>query len=128
MDISIFLAKLLGWYLVITSLLMLLRPQAIQAFIKDYTTQPALMFFVALITLIFGLLLVLSHNHWVMAWPVIVTLLAWLTLIAGIVRLFAPDFHIKMIRKCIKKPIHLSSAALIYLLVGAYLLYRAHFI
>ena len=37
-----------------------------------------------------GLVVVRAHNVWTMRWPVVVTLVGWLALIAGSYRLFAP--------------------------------------
>lgn len=128
MDITIFLAKILGWYLIITSLFTLSRPDTVKGFIKDYAAQPALRFFVATFTLILGLILVMLHNYWVMAWPVIITILAWLTLLAGIVRIFAPEFHIRMLKQWSKRRYYFIGLAIIYLLVGLYLLSKAHFV
>ena len=85
MGSSIFLAQVIGWYFVIISLFLLGRRQAMKSLVGDILADRALMFFIALITLILGLLLVVSHNLWVMGWPVIITLVAWLVLISGIV-------------------------------------------
>ena len=38
-----------------------------------------------------GLAVVLTHNVWVADWPVLITILGWLTAIAGAFRLLAPQ-------------------------------------
>ncbi|MBY0544382.1 MAG: hypothetical protein K2Q14_02415 [Gammaproteobacteria bacterium] len=52
------------------------------------THNKGLYVFGAIITVILGIILVLSHNTWVPNWTVLVTIFCWITLIAGILRLF----------------------------------------
>ncbi|MCC5014783.1 MULTISPECIES: hypothetical protein [Legionella] len=128
MDLTLFLARVIGWYFVIISLYMLFCQQALKAIIVDILGQRALMFFIALLTVVLGLLLVISHNVWVMGWPVIITLIAWLVLVGGVFRLINPDLLTKVAQWWLRNPAYLVIAAIIYLLIGLYLLYRAYFI
>lgn len=128
MDLTLFLARVIGWYFVIISLYMLCCQQALKAIITDILGQRALMFFIALLTVILGLLLVISHNVWVMGWPVIITLIAWLVLIGGVYRLINPDLLTKVAQWWLRNPAYLIIAAIFYLIIGLYLLYRAYFI
>lgn len=43
-------------------------------------------------TLLFvaGLSIVRVHNHWTSSWPVLVTLMGWLFLLGGLIRMIAP--------------------------------------
>ena len=125
MALSIFLAKVIGGYLVIFSLYMLFRQDMMRALIKDILSQRALLFFMALLTLIVGLLLVASHNIWVMAWPVIITVFAWLTLVGGILRLGFPDQISKVGSVWLKNPSYLRTAAVVFLILGLFMLYKA---
>lgn len=95
MDISIFLAKVLGWYFFIMALIIFIRPQVLKTAVAEILTQRSLLFFMGLITLIVGILLVVSHNIWVSAWPVVITIFGWLILIGGISRLAFPEFSIR---------------------------------
>ncbi|KTC77892.1 hypothetical protein [Legionella brunensis] len=127
MDITIFLAKVIGWYFVIVSLCVLCRQDAAKSMLGDILGQRALMFFIAIVTLILGLMLVVSHNVWVMGWPVIITIIAWLVLIAGILRLVAPEAALRVGQWWLRNPHAFLIATVIYLLIGAYLLYKAYF-
>lgn len=126
MELTIFLAKLIGWYFVILGLFLVVRRQTLKTAITDLISDSALMMLIASVTLILGLLLVLSHNVWVMGWPVIVTIIAWLVLLGGLLRLFAPEVGIKIAKGWLKNPTYVIVAALIYILVGLYLLFRAY--
>mgnify|MGYP000184383043 CR=1 FL=1 len=127
MGTTLFLAKVIGWYFVITSLFLLFRQQTMKTLMAEVLTDRALMFFIAIMTLILGLLLVISHNAWVMGWPVIVTIVAWLTLIGGILRLMVPELGVKVGRWWLKNLTYLYTLAVLLLVVGLYLLYRAYF-
>ncbi|KTD56427.1 hypothetical protein [Legionella shakespearei] len=124
--ITNFLAIVIGWYLVITSLYLLLRYEQAKAAMTEVMEQRGLLFILAIITLILGLMMVTVHNVWVLAWPVIITLIAWLTLIGGIVRLFCPDTAIRMGNAFLNDPVKMKIAALIFLIIGLFLLFEVY--
>jgi hypothetical protein len=70
-----------------------------------------------------GLAVVLSHNVWVQDWRVIVTLLGWLALISGGVRVFAPERAIKFGKKALARKEYTTGAAAIWVVIGAVLCY-----
>lgn len=123
---TIFLATVIGWYLVIVGLFLLVRRQTLQGVMADFISQRSLVFLLAIITLILGLLMVVSHNIWVMGWPVIITILSWLVLIGALIRLFFPDCAIKMGENALKHPNRLIISGIIMLLIGLYLLYMVY--
>lgn len=127
MEITIFLAQVIGWYLVIVSLFVLFRQDQLRGVMGDILAQRALLFFIAIVTVILGLLLVISHNVWVLGWPVIVTVIGWLVLISGLLRLVIPEALVRMGQWWLANPTYLLIAAVIYLVIGVYLLYRAYF-
>ncbi|KTD33631.1 hypothetical protein [Legionella israelensis] len=127
MLMSIFLAKVIGWYCVIVGLFVLFRQREMLTIMSDVLNQRALLFFIALVTLILGLLMVISHNIWVMAWPVIITIIAWIVLIGGIIRLLiTPALAYKIGNWWLKRPHYLTIAALIYIILGLYLLLKGY--
>lgn len=127
MGTTIFLAKIIGWYLVITSVFLLVRQKDMKTAMSEVMADRGLIFFIGIVTLIFGLLLVLSHNVWVMGWPVIVTIFAWLTLIGGILRLMVPELGIKVGRFWLENLRYLYTLTAVLLIIGLYLLYKAYF-
>lgn len=127
MEISIFLAKIIGWYFIIMSLFTLIKPQFVKTLMSDILTRNSLLFFTAIVTLILGIILVVSHNIWIWGWPVIITLISWLVLISGITRLFFPDTVKKTWQCWIHHPNYLMIATVISLLIGIYLIYIAYF-
>ncbi|XSG83461.1 MAG: hypothetical protein ACPW61_06695 [Methyloligella sp. ZOD6] len=90
MDTSIFIAKLLGPAMLVLGIAFLVNRSAYRAMAKEFLASPALVFIAGLTALALGLPLVVTHNVWVWGWPVAITIIGWLSLVAGIVRLVMP--------------------------------------
>lgn len=124
---TIFLATVMGWFLVIVSLFILIKFEQVQLILTNVLSQRGLFFVVAIFTLILGLLMVVSHNLWVMGWPVVVTILSWLVLISGLIRLFCFDYMYKMANLFLAHPHNMRIASIIFLVVGLFLLYHVYY-
>ena len=92
MSISIFLARTLGLYLLIASLALMINFRYLQMLAAELVKNRLSMLFLSVVTLIVGILLINAHNIWVMDWRVIITIIAWLTFIKGLVRFYFPDY------------------------------------
>lgn len=124
-----FLATVIGWYMVLFGLLVLVRTDYVKSAAAEILAQRGLFFLLAVISMILGLLMVTSHNVWVMGWPVAVTIICWLVFISGVLRLFLPDVQ-KMGKLFLHDPMRLKITAVVFLIYGGYLLfhvYRMHF-
>ncbi len=91
MSMSIFLAKFFGLYLGIMVVSLFTRRQQLITTARQMVNQPALMLLAGVITLMLGIVLVISHNLWVMDWPALVTLLCWLVFLKGLALLLMPE-------------------------------------
>lgn len=123
-----FLATVLGWYLVIMGLFVLFRRDVLISATNDLVAQPGAFLIIAFITLIVGLLMVISHNFWLIGWPVVITILAWMTVISGLIRLFYPEFALRMWNKIIEKPEILTISGIVMLLIGLFFLFKIYFL
>lgn len=123
MDISIFLAKALGLYLVIISISMLLNISRFTSILNKIIDNPPVLLFSGVIALIFGILLVLSHNIWQADWRVVITLIAWLSLIKGIIRVAFPQLSFGIIRYFIQSKLAYYLSVLVTLFLGIFLCY-----
>ena len=122
MDMSFFLAQALGIYMVIIGLAVLTRSRYIQPAVKEIILNSGMFFLFAIITLIMGIVLVLVHNIWIPAWPVIITIISWLIFISGIISLFfAQQIQPRALRMVQHPKFHLHG--LIPLILGLILLY-----
>jgi len=87
MQTSIYLAQLIGPVMAIMGLYILVFPTRLQEVAREFLASAALMFLAGVMALILGIAIVLSHNIWVMGWPVIITIFGWVAIPAGLLRL-----------------------------------------
>src|SRR5258708_25168957 len=91
MQTSIFLAKLLGPILLIAGIAMLVNRKGLDALAHELLRSSLLLFLLGLIDFSIGLAIVLNHNVWIADWRVLITLLGWLLIVRGAVRVLIPD-------------------------------------
>ena len=99
MATSIFLARLIGPVMALVGVSVLANEAAFRKLAQEFLRSPALIFLSGMILMPAGLAVVLSHNVWVANWTVIITLLGWIAVISGAVRVFAPDRATKLGKK-----------------------------
>lgn len=127
MEVSIVLAKIIGLYLFLICFIMLLNPKHFHEFLSSFANNPALITFSGIIALLFGIVILSVHSIWVLQWPIVITILGWLSLIKGVIQLAFPQLVSKMVRYINKKPLSYFSIAIIGILIGAYLIYHGLF-
>jgi hypothetical protein len=122
MEISIFLAKVIGFVSTISAVAVLVRYKKSLALDEEAARNPAVAYFGGFGILILGVLIIVSHSVWSADWRVVITIIGWLVLLKGIGRIFFPDSVGNMIAK--KKDNRLFILGeFVVLLVGLYLLY-----
>lgn len=87
METSLFLAQLIGPIFTVLGLSILIRPDGILKAGAEFLETEGLLLTSGLLALTAGLALVLSHNLWVADWRVLITVIGWISLIAGLSRL-----------------------------------------
>ena len=122
MDLTHFLARLLGLFCVVISVVMLSRKPAMLAIVTSSAQNRALLFLVEILGLAAGLAIVLGHNIWSSGLlAVIVTLIGWLTLIRSIILLFLLPEAIERFIKAVRYEQNYYLFTAIPLLIGLYL-------
>ncbi|MES2219083.1 MAG: hypothetical protein V4501_11815 [Pseudomonadota bacterium] len=91
MDISKFLSKVIGFYLIIVTSAMLLNIHQFTNNVANLMNDAPLLFITGVFTLVLGLLMVVSHNIWEWNWRVVITIFSWIALLKGIGILFYPQ-------------------------------------
>ncbi len=91
MEISRFLGKVIGLYLIIVSIAILINMPKFVSTVNELINNVPLMFVTGFFTLVLGLLLVVSHNIWQWNWRVIITIIAWISLLKGISIVLYPE-------------------------------------
>src|SRR5262245_7126662 len=91
MEYSPFLAKWLGFYLVIVGLATIWNRERMPMIIDDLIQSSPYTLLTGAISVLFGLFLILIHNVWVMNLSVLITIIGYLSLFRGLLHLFFPE-------------------------------------
>ena len=126
MENTIFLAKFWGWILVIPCLIFLVRGKVLAEEIFRLLGDRSFNFLSGYIALIIGLITVILHNVWVADWRVIITILGWIALIKGIVRIGFPETTKKLVPTFRDKPLLSKVSLVIPIFVGAWLIWMSY--
>jgi len=122
MCLSVFLAQVIGCYLFLVSLAMLVHQQRFRKLMHDFLSHPTIVEICSTICVAIGLLIVISHNIWVQEWPVVVTLIGWIILLQGLMRLFLPELFVKLMKDILGKLPYLI-LSWVRLIIGLYLIW-----
>jgi uncharacterized membrane protein len=121
MDISEFLAKLIGLYFLITGLLCIFRKHQIVSTAKELASSKSALAVSGEISLLFGLVIAIDHTIWEYSWRGLITVLGYLMILKGIIRFAFPEKVKKIVAKGIGEKMWI--VAIIMILIGAYLTY-----
>ncbi len=120
---SIYLARLIGPVALAVALALAFNAATFRAMANEFLASNALVFLSGFLTLVAGVAIVLAHNLWTADWRVIVTIVGWLAIITGAIRLIFPDRAAAFGRPMLHKPHTLQIGAAVWLIVGALLCY-----
>ena len=123
MQRSIYLAKLIGPVFVVIGLGMLLNGPVYLAMAAQFLHSHALIYLSGLLTIVAGLALVLAHNVWAGDWRLIITMLGWVGVIGGTVRVLVPQYVETIGGSVIMHPVALIVGGFVVLVLGAVLSY-----
>ena len=119
------LAAFLGFYLIITGIFVLVREDLVISSMKEVMKQKTLMLFSGLSTIMFGLVLVLSHTLYEDCLQLAISILGWLALFSGVMRLFCPERVFNMWRVMLKHTGVLKFSGVISVILGLLLVAMA---
>jgi hypothetical protein len=84
------IAALLGPTLVAGAVSLLANLDKSQTLIEELSRSPAVIIIAGYAAFVPGLAIVYFHNRWTAGWPVLVTVMGWLSLVAGFLRMVFP--------------------------------------
>lgn len=124
MELSLFLAKIMGVVIVAFAAAGLFRPQVVRAAVRDFDHESFSRLVIGCVAVAAGVALILSHNIWEWSYRGLVTLFGWTALVKGVLYLLAP----KQIHDVTKKMLSTESKLRVFLfaclVLGAYLSYK----
>ncbi|MFH0763335.1 MAG: hypothetical protein V1925_05570 [Candidatus Omnitrophota bacterium] len=127
MGISVFIARLLGPYCIIVAIGILFNLKTYQRLVEDFCKNLALVYLGGVISLFFGLLLVLFHNIWAFNWVVIITIIGWLGILKGIWLIVFPNTVAAFTKAYQKNIVLLRVHLVIIFALGACLAFFGYF-
>lgn len=126
MDTSLFLAKLIGPTMLTISAALLVNQQNMREMAADFLQHRGIIFLSGILALVAGIAIVLTHNVWVAGWPVIITILGWVSVIAGVFRVVFPDSVKSLGEDMIRTTSAFTVGGIIQGVIGAWLCYVSY--
>jgi hypothetical protein len=123
MTTSIFLAELIGPVCLVIGAALFINGAGLRALLFEFIDSPALIFLSGIFTMTAGLAIVLTHNVWAADWRVVITLIGWLAVIGGAIRIAVPQQTIEFGRIMLTNIYTVPVVMGIYLVIGALLTY-----
>ena len=126
MQTSLFIAKLMGPIFLVIGAAIFFNEKAFRAMAKEVLGSHALIYLFGVLDLLLGLALVLVHNLWVPDWRLIVTLIGWISIVRGAVRILFSQHLKKSGARLIKRKGLFVGSAIVLLILGAVLSYYGY--
>lgn len=123
MDTSILLARLIGPLFLVIGVGIFINLEHYRRLVVDFGASPLSIYMAGTTALLLGLLIVLYHNVWAWNWPVIITILGWLTLLKGAVRIVFPKLVAERAERYGRNTNIMMTTAIVVLVLGAVLTY-----
>lgn len=121
MELSIFLARVIGLYLLTVAEIFLFRGHSIKGALKEMNGSKGLMAFSGAISLLLGLAIIIAHPVYDLSWRVVITLLGYLAIFQGITRLAFTNEMQSFVSMVMHR--YLWVVILILFLLGSFLCY-----
>ncbi|MCH9807613.1 MAG: hypothetical protein K0U74_07775 [Alphaproteobacteria bacterium] len=126
MTTSQFIAGLIGPVSMAIATFMVIRRESFAQFTREAVSNRPLIFLAGILLMLAGLTIIQTHNLWVWDWRVIITVLGWLCVLGGLVRIFSPEYAQTIVDNI--KPDHpaVIVTAVLYFALGAFLTAKAY--
>ncbi len=121
MELSIFLAKLLGIYMLIVALELIARRHEFEGAVKDFASSKGLIVFSGSVSLILGLAVAIGHPVYESNFRGLITLLGYILILRGVWRMAFPSRLQKKMFACFHKGC--KGCLIILIVLGIYLTY-----
>ncbi len=122
MELSIFLAKVIGPVLMLVALSLAVNRDNIDLLFDTYRSSAAV-FITGVVELFLGMAMVVGHNVWTLDFRVVLTLIGWMLVLRGAGRTFFPSRIPSMLSRFRKAQAAFVPLLIVVFLIGAYLAY-----
>ncbi|HUW74308.1 MAG TPA: hypothetical protein VMW05_09835 [Methyloceanibacter sp.] len=126
MSTSKIIARLIGPLFLVMGLGMVAETNAVRALSAEFLSNLSLIYLAGILTLVAGLAIVNNHNLWVSDWRVIITILGWLSVIGGVIRVLLPGQVQALGANMVASPSAMLIGGIVALVIGAVLSWCAY--
>lgn len=126
MSNSKIIARLIGPLFLIMGLGMVVETNTVRALSAEFLSNLSLIYLAGILTLVAGLAIVNNHNLWVSDWRVIITILGWLSVIGGVIRVLLPSQVQALGANMVASPSAMLIGGIVALVIGAVLSWCAY--
>jgi hypothetical protein len=120
MPAAVFIARLVGPIYLAIGIGIVLNGSFYSGLVAEAVRSPTLIYLSGLLALAPGLAIVNVHRSW-SGWPVVITIIGWLLVIGGVIRLVLPASTASLATHLYANPAALLIVAIILIVVGAFL-------
>jgi uncharacterized membrane protein HdeD (DUF308 family) len=126
MTTSKLIAGLMGPTFVAMAAAMLLNLNSMPKLTEEISHEPMLILVSGVLLFIAGLAIVRVHNRWAAEWSTVVTVLGWLAILSGLVRMLFPIQLATIVPGVGERSDVIGPALVAFLLLGVFLSYKAY--
>ena len=120
------IARLVGPVFVVVGVGVMANRSLYVEMIADAVRVPILIYLSGLLTLSAGIAMLNGYRAWTLDWRVIVTVLGWLFVIGGIIRIVLPAFAASVAPAVYAGPTVMALVGTVVLAAGAFLTFRGY--
>jgi hypothetical protein len=125
MTTSTTIAGLLGPTLIAMAATSFVNIGTLPALVEQGSRDPPLIYVSGMLMFVAGLAIVRAHNRWNVGWPVLVTVLGWLALLGGLLRMLFPIQLGQLAMGLVLSTGVISAVAVVLLVAGVFLSFKA---
>jgi hypothetical protein len=122
----LYIARLAGPILVAIGIGVLFNLQHYIALIAEAVRSPTLIYLAGVLALTSGVAMLNAYRAWTTDWRVVVTVLGWLMVIGGVLRIVLPRLTAGLATTVYSGAIAMTIAGVILLVVGGYLSFEGY--
>ncbi len=126
MQPAVFIARLVGPVFVAIGVGILLNATLYTAMVAEAVRSPTLIYISGLLSLTAGLAILNAYRAWTADWRVIITVLGWLLVIGGVIRIVLPRVTASLATTIYSGPAVMIIVAVIALVVGGFLSFQGY--
>jgi hypothetical protein len=123
---AVLIARLAGPLFVVIGIGILLNASFYAGMIVEAVHSPTLIYLSGIASLLAGFAILNAHRAWTVSWRVVVTVLGWLCVLGGIIRVVLPQLTVSLAAAIYSGPAVLMAAGVIVLILGGYLSFEGY--